>query len=139
MVLDTCVLKLATFPASDNPAALIVELGLRDLIEWWASPAILEEYGYVLADEPEFLADVFNSVEQCLPLTELSIVGHEPDNRFIECALSVSADYLVTVNTARGHFDKRSYSGTKIATPGQFLKVPAVIELVRALPDVQVE
>ena len=136
MVLDTCVLKLATFPAPDNPAALILELCLRKVVEWWASPAILEEYGYVLADEPEFLADVFNSVEQCFPLTELSIVDHEPDNRFIECALAVSADYLVTVNTARGHFDKRSYSGTRIAMPGQFLAVPTIRKLLQTLPGV---
>jgi predicted nucleic acid-binding protein len=139
VVLDTCIAKLATFPASENPAAVIVELGLRKVIEWWVSPAILEEYGYVLSDQPEFLADVFNAVEQCLPLTELSVIDHEPDNRFIECALAVSADYLVTVNTARGHFDKARYAGTRVVTPGRFLAAPRVRRSLHALPDAQIE
>jgi hypothetical protein len=44
VVLDTCILKLATFPGEDNASALIFELARRDLIEAWASPAMLEEY-----------------------------------------------------------------------------------------------
>jgi len=36
-------------------------------------------------------------------------IKHEPDNRFLECALACRADYLITVNTARGHFDRGSY------------------------------
>ena len=130
VVLDTCVLKLATFPAADNPAALIVELGLSGQVEWWATPAILDEYSHVLADEPELLAGVFRSVDQCFPLTELNIIDHEPDNRFIECALAVSADYVITVNTAKGHFDKKRYSGTYVTTPGRFVNLPRIKTLI---------
>jgi predicted nucleic acid-binding protein len=36
----------------------------------------------------------------CYPATELSVVRHEPDNRFLECALAVDAEFIVTVNTA---------------------------------------
>ena len=43
VVLDTCILKLATFPADNNASALICELALAGLIEAWVSPAILEE------------------------------------------------------------------------------------------------
>ncbi len=136
VVLDTCILKLATFPANDNPSALIVELALAALIEWWASPAILDEYSHVLADEPTFLADVFAVVEQCFPLTELCVVTHEPDNRFVECALAVSADYLVTVNTARGHFDRKKYSETTMVSPGRFVNLPDVRRLLRQIGDV---
>jgi predicted nucleic acid-binding protein len=64
------------------------------------SPAILDEYSDVLSDEPEFLAEILKSVQQCYPLTTLAVIRHEPDNRFIECALAVKADFLVTVNTA---------------------------------------
>lgn len=39
LVLDTCIVKLASFPAEDNPAALIVQMGLNGLFEWWVSPA----------------------------------------------------------------------------------------------------
>ncbi|PYR14358.1 MAG: hypothetical protein DMG00_03830 [Acidobacteria bacterium] len=49
VVLDTCILKLATFPAENNASALIYELASAGLIEAWASPAMLEEYADVLA------------------------------------------------------------------------------------------
>lgn len=133
VVLDTCVLKLATFTRPDNPAGLAVELGLRRLFEWWVSPALLEEYADVLSDEPEFLGEISESVELCYPLTRLRIIRHEPDNRFIECALAVKADYLVTVNTARGHFDRKSYDAVQVVTPGVFANLDAVQPLIRRL------
>jgi predicted nucleic acid-binding protein len=105
-VLDTCVLKLATLPNLDNPSALIGKLFWERLIECWGSPSILEEYSWVLADEPELLAMVQQRFLVCYPLTRLNCIRHEPDNRFVECALAVDADYLITVNTARGHFDR---------------------------------
>ena len=133
MVLDTCVLKLATLPRPDNPAALIVTLGLRGLFEWWASPAILEEYADVLSAEPTFLEQIHPAVEVCWPLTPLAVIRHEPDNRFVECALACHADYLVTVNTARGHFDQSAYGTTRVATPGRFVNLAAVAPLVARL------
>jgi len=133
VVLDTCVLKLATFPSADSPSALIVELGLRKLFEWWVSPAILEEYADVLSDEPEFLSDITRSVEICYPLTTLKLIRHEPDNRFIECALAVRAEFLVTVNTARGHFDRKHYDCVRVVTPGEFVNLDAVQPLIRRM------
>jgi hypothetical protein len=35
----------------------------------------------------------------CYPLTELSVIRHEPDNRFLECSLAADAEFIVTVNT----------------------------------------
>ena len=49
VVLDTCILKLATFPGENNTSALIFQLTHTDLIEAWASPAILEENADVLS------------------------------------------------------------------------------------------
>ncbi len=99
VVLDTCILKLATFPAENNASALIFELARAGLIEAWVSPAILEEYADVLGDHPEFVAEIVGSFSVCYPLTELSVIRHEPDSRFLECALAVSAEFIVTVNT----------------------------------------
>jgi hypothetical protein len=90
VVLDTCILKLATFPARDNASALVFELARSGLIEAWASPAILEEYADVLGDQPEFVAEIVESCRVCHPLTELRIIRHEPDNRFLECAFAVN-------------------------------------------------
>jgi hypothetical protein len=81
VVLDTCILKLATFPADSNASALIYELARIGLIEAWVSPAILEEYADVLGDHPELVAEIVESFPVCYPLTELSVIRHELDCR----------------------------------------------------------
>lgn len=113
VVLDTCILKLATFPGENNLSALIFELARAGLIELWVSPAILSEYADVLGDHPEFVAEIISISSVCHPLTELSVIRHEPDNRFLECALVADADVIVTVNTAPGHFDQASYQAVR--------------------------
>ena len=133
VVLDSCILKLATFPAGNNASALIFELARTGLIEAWVSPAILEEYADVLGDHPEFVAEIVESFPVCDPLTELSVIRHEPDNRFLECALAASAEFIVTVNAAPGHFDRKHYQSVSVARPGEFLNVPDVGRLVKNL------
>ncbi|MCS7337051.1 MAG: PIN domain-containing protein [Verrucomicrobiae bacterium] len=98
-------------PAAVNPAALIVELALAGRLKVWASPAIIEEYAEVLREHSDFLQRLLQRVELCYPLTELEVIQHKPDNRFLECALAVKAHYLVTINIARGHFDRKEYPG----------------------------
>ncbi|HEX7577296.1 MAG TPA: PIN domain-containing protein [Verrucomicrobiae bacterium] len=131
VVLDTCVLKLATLPNPVNPAALIVELCLAETIRAWASPAMIEEYQEVLADYPELLQRIVSEVEPCYPLTELDVIRHKPDNRFLECALAVPVDFIVTVNTARGHFDQQDYQGVRVLTSGAFVNLPGVQRLAQ--------
>jgi predicted nucleic acid-binding protein len=137
VVLDTCILKLATFPGENNASALIFELSRSGLIEAWASPAIFEEYGDVLGDRPDFVADVVETCHVCYPLTELSVIRHEPDNRFLEWALAANADYIITVNTARGHFDLKRYQSVAVVRPGEFLNLPDVGRLIKNLADHQ--
>ena len=133
VVVDTCILKLATFPSADNAAALIYELVRARLIELWASPAMLDEYDDVLGDRPDFLAEVAELCHFCHPITELGVIRHEPDNRFLECALAAGAAYLITVNTARGDFECRSYDSVRIVTPGEFLRLEEVQPLLDRL------
>lgn len=133
VVLDTCILKLATFPSENNASAAIYELAHDGLIEAWLTPAILEEYSDVLGDYPELVADVVESFLPCYPLTELSVIRHEPDNRFLECALAADADYIITVNTAPGHFDRKQYQSVHVVTPGEFLKLRDVSRLLGKL------
>ena len=135
VVLDTCVLKLATFPARNNVSALVFELVRSGLIEAWASPAILEEYGDVLSDDPNFVAEIIGRCRVCYPLTELRVIRHEPDNRFLECAFAADADYIITVNTAPGHFDQKLYQTVRVVTPGEFLNFDSVSRLVRRITD----
>lgn len=131
IVIDTCILKLATFPTSNNNSALILSLVLKKIVECWVSPAILDEYQHVLSDEPEFLAELSCAIDICYPLTELNIIRHEPDNRFVECAFAVNADYLITVNTGRGHFDKKYYDNVQTITPGAFVNAERIKPLIR--------
>jgi predicted nucleic acid-binding protein len=67
----------------------------------------------------------------CYPLTELEIIRHKPDNRFLECALAVQADFILTVNTAPGHFDRTAYQSVRVTTPGAFANLPPVQTLIR--------
>jgi predicted nucleic acid-binding protein len=131
VVLDTCVLKLATLPNPVNPAALIVELCLAEMIRAWASPAMIEEYQEVLAEHPGLLQRIVSAVETCYPLTELDVIRHKPDNCFLEWALAISAGFIVTVNTARGHFDQLDYQGVRVVAPGVFANLPAVQKLAQ--------
>ena len=133
VVFDTCILKLATFPGENNASAFIFELARADLIQAWVSPAIFEEYADVLGDHPEFVAEIVESFLVCYPLTELSVIRHEPDNRFLECALAASAEFIVTVNTAQGHFDRKQYQTVSVMRPGEFLNLPEVGRLVKKL------
>src|SRR2546423_2290163 len=96
---------------------------------------MLDEYAEVLGDRPDFVAEITALCRLCHPLTELSIIRHEPDNRFLECAFGANADYLVTVNTARGHFDQKNYQGVRLVTPGEYLKSREVQPLLQRLAD----
>jgi len=126
VVLDTCILKLATFTGEN-------ELARAGLMEAWLTPAILEEYADVLGDHPEFVAEIVENFPVCYPLTELSVIRHEPDNRFLECALAANAEFIVTVNTAPGHFDREQYQTVNVARPREFLNVREVGRLVKKL------
>jgi len=131
VVLDTCILKLATLPNPDNPSGLIAGLAIRRLVDPWASPAMLEEYADVVGDHPDFLSEITAAMHMCHPVSRLRVIRHEPDNRFLECGLAGGADYLITVNTASGHFDRAAYDTMQVVTPGRFLRVTAVQALVR--------
>jgi predicted nucleic acid-binding protein len=69
----------------------------------------------------------------CYPLTELSVIRHEPDNRFLESALAANSEFIVTVNTAPGHFDRKQYQTVSVVRPGECLNVPEVGRLVKKL------
>jgi hypothetical protein len=45
------------------------------------------------------------------PAFALSVIRHEPDNSFLECALPASAEFIVTVNTAPEHNDRKGRQG----------------------------
>jgi predicted nucleic acid-binding protein len=97
IVLDTCVLKLATLPNPANPAAFIWELCRQGKLQFFGSPDTLSEYHCVLAEHPLFLEEIQTAIELCYPFFTATAIEHEPDNRFLEVALAVQADYLIPV------------------------------------------
>lgn len=133
VTLDTCVLKLATLPHPASKSAVIVELCLREIVQAYVTADVLGEYQRVLYDHPVLLEQVQERFSLCLPLFTTTAIGHEPDNRILECALACQADYLLTVNTARGHFDRKTYGDVRVVTPGEFLQVTEVKTLLRRL------
>jgi predicted nucleic acid-binding protein len=135
VTLDTCVLKLATLPNPVNKSAVIVELCLREVLRAYLTPDILAEYQRVLSDSPVLLEQIQSHFRLCLPLFSATAIAHEPDNRILECALASQSDYLITVNTARGHFDRKSYGDVRTATPGEFLGLSSVKALLRKMAD----
>jgi hypothetical protein len=137
VVIDTCILKLATFPAENNASALIYELARAGLIEAWVSPAILEEYADVLGDHPEFVAEfvaeIVESFPGCYPLTEPQRHQARAGQPFPGVRTCRERRIHRTVNTAPGHFDRKQYQTVSVARPGEFLNVPEIGRLVKKL------
>lgn len=86
----------------------------------------------VLSDAEDFLSALLDVAETCYPLNQLKAIRHEPDNRFLECAFAAGADAIVTVNIARGHFDRDDYDGVLVCTPGRFVRLSAVQSILRS-------
>ncbi len=63
------------------------------------------------------------------PAIELDVCTDQSDNRFLECAVSGKAAYLVTKNIR--HFPWKEYSGIKIVRVREFLKVLEALEKSR--------
>lgn len=86
------MLKLATLPNPSNKAALIVSLCIDDVFQVYVTPDILSEYQRVLSDSPRLLQEIQQHFEVCYPLFTAIAIEHEPDNRFLECAIACQAD-----------------------------------------------
>ena len=59
--------------------------------------------------------------EWIVPAVQLDVCPDLSDNRFLECAVAGSADYLVTKNIR--HFPPKEYAGVKIVRIRAFLRV----------------
>lgn len=127
-VLDTNVIVSGLLSPRGN-ARLILAMAFARKFDLIVSAELFAEYETVIR-RPKFR---FRSEEIDEALTELRRVGElvkpidqvaespdEADNRFLECAETGSADYLVTGNTL--HFPKK-WGKTQIVTVRRFLEV----------------
>lgn len=69
---------------------------------------------------------LYSQAEKIEPEFQLNVCSDESDNRFLECAVSGNADYLVTKNIR--DFPPKKYQDVKIVKISKFLKVLEKIE-----------
>jgi hypothetical protein len=61
--------------------------------------------------------------------TAAGATSRRPDH----CALAANAEFIVTMNTAPGHFDRSNTKESTVARPGEFLNILEVRRLVKKL------
>ncbi len=131
VVFDTNILVLSQM--GDPGTAIIravLEPQLPEPLAFYYSEATRREYRHVLTRLSEKNPEVFypEEMQRFLSLIEqrghlihpaltLDACSHEPDNRFLECAVAAQAEYLVTVNIQ--HFPA-AFRGVKTILLYQF-------------------
>ena len=125
VVYDTNVVVSALLKENSDPA-LLIRFALTESVIPCLSRFVLDEYEDVLK-RPKFSFDP-NLVDQFLrdfckhalivaPKRRVHAALDEADNRFLECARSARAKYLVTSN--RKHFPFASFGKTQIVSPAE--------------------
>ena len=129
VVYDTNVVVSAALKAGSIPASLVT-LALDRRVRLYLSPVIFAEYEAVLkrpkfafaADAVEaFLHDLRRVAVMIFPAKPVHVAPHEPDNRFLECAQTARAQYLVTGN--KRHFPFSVFQGTHVVSPSEFARI----------------
>ncbi len=110
LILDANLVVTA-FLNPDGLERLVLNLSLSDQAELFISPEILAEYEEVLSRKKfnidskllhAALKHIKNKATMIEPRLKVSASSDPDDNKFLECAETVSADYLVTGN--KRHF-----------------------------------
>jgi uncharacterized protein len=130
LVIDTNILVSAALKPHGLPRTVLI-LAITKPARLYISREILAEYSEVLA-RPEFkirkgLRQQFvqlikNRGQLVRPTRALQVAKDVDDNKFLACADSAGADYLITGNTR--HFP-RFWKKTKIITSREFMDVVA--------------
>lgn len=130
LVLDTNVVVSAALKP-EGLQRTVVLLALTKPARWYVSEAVLTEYRLVLARpelqirkglQQQLLQLISSRSHMISPGRPLHITPDPGDNRFLECADSARADYLVTGNLR--HFPK-FWKRTKIISSQEFISIVA--------------
>jgi putative PIN family toxin of toxin-antitoxin system len=128
VVIDTNVFISSFF--GGNPRK-IIDLWKKEKITLCLSKDILAEYIEVLGriglkheQELQELLSLFAKSFNLLFISKTpqikAVKAHPGDDKFIECAVALNADFIITGDKALAAV--REYMGIKILTPQQFLK-----------------
>jgi uncharacterized protein len=129
VIIDTNVVVSAAFKDKD-PESIILFIVSHEDINWIISSFILEEYESVLARKkfglPETIlqrwSEIFRNTATIVEVdTNLTFPRDQKDAKFLECALVVGADFLITGD---GDFSEAKQLGcTKILSVSQFKRL----------------
>ena len=126
LVLDTNVLVSALINREGLEAA-VLGLALNQSVQLCVSYAIVAEYTRVLYKPQlklnlQLVASVLSFCQtsslMVIPASSVLACSHEPDNRFLECAEAVEADFLVTRN--KWHFPE-PWKNTEVVNARELL------------------
>jgi len=126
-VIDTNVVVSGLLSPVGNEALILLAVH-QGLVRPCFSEEILEEYAGVLArpkfafpaDEIEALLTMFRSQGELVVAKASAAISVDPgDTKFLQCAETAQADYLVTGN--RRHFPEASYGVTRVVSAGELL------------------
>ena len=132
VVLDANIYVSALITENGNPAKILTawQDGRIGVV---VSPAIIEEvrrvtgyprllnrYRRIRENRDELIANLREIAIVVEPIVKVSIVEQdESDNRYLECALAASAEYIVTGDPHL--LNVQEYRGVKMLTPAAFL------------------
>ena len=128
VVIDTNVVVSANLNDT-GLEAIVVSFALTGSLQLYVSDQILDEYERVLhyprlkflrADIQAFMKKVRHVAIIVAPKQTLYEAKHDADNRFLECAETAKAEYLVTGN--RRHFPPR-WKGVEIVSARELLMI----------------
>jgi uncharacterized protein len=128
LVLDTNVVVSSVINGK-GVEARVFDLAVNRAVGLYVSQPILDEYEGVLSrtrfhlsqtQVQSILGLVRTSSTLVKPTQKVTVSPDEPDNRFLECAESAKANYLVTGN--KRHFPKR-WKMTAIVNAREFLEL----------------
>jgi len=128
VVPDTNIVVSAHLQGAGLPA-FVLDLALASKIQLYVTAEILEEYEAVLR-RPRFGIDskkitqsirlIKRKAKRVKPSRRLSVSADPDDNRFIECAETAEADYIVTRN--RRHYPSK-YKKTKVVSARELIEI----------------
>lgn len=129
IVIDTNVIISGVISSKGPPGKILYLLSdMESKIEILISEEIFEEYRVVLL-RPKFsfpketiintLAFFNVNAIFIYPFRKLNVTLDPDDNKFLECAVTGQADFLITGN--KKHYPFSEFEGTKIVTPAEFL------------------
>lgn len=126
-VFDTNI-YISAFVLQGSQAEKAYRLGIRGRVELYSSPAIITEvagklrskFGWDAENTLVAVRSIGRVATVVKPVTRLSVLADEPDNRILECAIESGADLIVTGD--RHLLKLKTFEGVPVVRLVDFLR-----------------